>query len=197
MRRGEAPELGWAHLGLGDPAGAHPTREPEPLAAGTRRQGLCSTWHHAVGGNRTHGNGCQHRLQEETQCQHRAQLPPRSGSGGGSGTGEQGPGAGCGQRWRGLCRQGGWLQQGMQVPGQWALLSHPTHAAGAIWVMIPTPFRFRFRWEAGGFSLLSGAGAPAEQAASTATSTVAPCCILGSPAAGGGQTPPAQRECLG
>lgn len=71
----------------------------------------------------------------------------------------------------------------MQVPGQWALLPHPTHAAGAIWVMIPTPFRFRFRWEAGWLLL-------AKWGRSTGcTSTVAPCCILGSPAAGGDRHP--------
>lgn len=75
-----SPGSGTAHLG--HKTWQEPTpKEPAPHAPSTHRHSFRSTWHHAVGGNCTHGNSCQHRLQEETQCQHRAESHPSSGIG--------------------------------------------------------------------------------------------------------------------
>lgn len=68
----------------GDALWEKPLQPPHPAGTScphTRHsEGLGSTWHHAVGGDRAHGNGRQHRLREETQCGHPAVL--------GRGTGE-------------------------------------------------------------------------------------------------------------
>lgn len=77
----------------GDAPWEKPLQAPRPAATScphtwhTRGHGLGFTWHHTVGGDRTHGNGRQHRLREETQCGPPAEL----GRGTGEWEGELGP----------------------------------------------------------------------------------------------------------
>lgn len=65
---------GWGVAGSpGDALWEKPLQPPQPAGTScphtrhTHGRGLGSTWHHTVGGDRTHGNGRQHRLREETQ----------------------------------------------------------------------------------------------------------------------------------
>lgn len=80
--------------GAGQPQRTLPGKSPAgsqtPRPWHTHGYGRSSTWHHAVGGDRAHGNGRQHRLWGETPCRHPAEPPPLWGRGTGRGKGEPG-----------------------------------------------------------------------------------------------------------